>query len=279
MVEPQGGARRARRVGAAGVGRTSVRRKRMPRIIVTAALAMCISHAAFCQPTALVAAFDVASVKVNRSSQRSGIETEPGKVTIRNVSLKLIIQAAYSVKGYQISGPGWLESERYDIIAKASSPVFEDEKLMPMLQPLLADRFKLALHSETQDLPVWMLVPGNKGLKLHASKDEGLLEIKRRGPNRLTARRMSMAELANYLTAHMDHPVEDMTGIKGFFDITLDWTRDDRSQSPRSEPAAETGGPSIFTALQEQLGLKLEARKGPVAILVIDHAEKIPTEN
>jgi uncharacterized protein (TIGR03435 family) len=247
--------------------------------IPAAALAMCIAYAAFCQPAAPTPAFDVASVKTNRSSQHgSGIDTEPGMVTIRNVSLKLIIQAAYGVKGYQVSGPGWLDSERYDIVAKAASPVWEDDKPMPMLRPLLADRFKPALHSETRDLPAWMLVSGNKGPKLHASKDDGLLEIKRKGPNSLTARRMSTEQLANYLTTRMDHPVLDMTGIKGLFDITLDWTRDEGLRAPGSEPA-EVAGPSIFTALQEQLGLKLEARKGPVTILVIDHAEKVPTGN
>jgi uncharacterized protein (TIGR03435 family) len=82
-------------------------------------------------------AFEVASVKPNRSSQRGSIDTEPGKVTVRNVSLKLIIQAACGVKGYQISGPGWLEAERYDIVGKAAALVWEDDKLMSMLQPLL----------------------------------------------------------------------------------------------------------------------------------------------
>jgi uncharacterized protein (TIGR03435 family) len=250
----------------------------MPRTIVTAALATCISYAAVGQPAAPIPAFEVASVKPNRSSQRGSIDTEPGKVTVRNVSLKLIIQAAYGVKGYQISGPGWLESQRYDIVAKAASPVWEDDKLMAMLQPLLLDRFKLTLHREARDLPAWMLVPGNKGSKLHASKDDGLLEIERKGPESLTARRMSMEQLANYLTTRMDHPVLDMTGIKGLFDIALDWTRDRGLRAPGSE-TAEVAGPSVFTALQEQLGLKMEARKGPVTILVVDHAEKVPTAN
>jgi hypothetical protein len=162
----------------------------MPQIVSTAAVALCISRAAFCQPAAPMPAFEVASVKVNCSSQRgSGIDAEPGKVTIRNVSLKLIIQAAY-----------------------------------------------------------------------------------------LTARRMSMEQLAGYLTARMDHPVLDMTGIGGLFDITLDWTRDDGLRAPASEPA-EVACPSLFTALQERLGLKLEARKGPVTTLVIDHAEQVPAGN
>jgi uncharacterized protein (TIGR03435 family) len=146
---------------------------------------MCISSAALCQPTAPIPTFGVESVKPNRSSQRGSIDTQPGKVTVPNVSLKLIVQAASGVKVYQISGPGWLESAR-------------DDTRMPTLQLLLADRFKLALHREARDLPAWMLVPGNKGPKLHASKDDGLVEIKRKGPESLT----------------------------GLFDITLDWTRD-----------------------------------------------------
>jgi uncharacterized protein (TIGR03435 family) len=89
---------------------------------------------------------------------------------------------------------------------------------------------------------------------------------------------MSMEQLANYLTTRMDHPVFDMTGIKGLFDITLDWTGDQGLRAPGSEPA-EVAGSSLFTAPQEQLGLKMEARKGPVTIRVVDHVEKIPTAN
>jgi len=141
---------------------------------VLAAVALCISDAAFCQPGAPMPAFDVASVKANRSTQRgSGIDTEPGKVTIRNVSLKLIIQAAYGVKGYQISGFGWLESKGTTLLPKLGRQSGKTISSCPCFSRCWPERFKLALHRETRDLPAWMLVPGSKGPKLHASKDEG----------------------------------------------------------------------------------------------------------
>jgi uncharacterized protein (TIGR03435 family) len=229
-------------------------------------------------------AFEVTSVKPNKSGNGSSrFNFRHGRLTATNVSLKSCIYFAYRIKDYQISGPDWLNSERYDIAAKAASGV-PDEQLMPMLQTLLRDRFKLRLHRQTKERPVYALVVGKGGSKLHEveagpGKDNA-------GRGHLSAQKISMPRLAEILSRHMDRPVLDMTGVKGVFDLTLDYTPDDA----RGTPAPRDGGveaiatdsptgPSIFVALQEQLGLKLEARKGPVEILVIDYAEKVPTEN
>jgi uncharacterized protein (TIGR03435 family) len=239
---------------------------------------------AFGQSTPGPAAFEVASVKPNKSGNGSSrFNSGHGRLTATNVSLKSCIYFAYGIKDYQISGPEWLSSERYDITAKAASGV-PDKQLMPMLQTLLQDRFKLRLHRQTKELPAYALVVGKGGPKLH--EVETGPEQDNAGRGRLSARKISMPRLAEILSRHMDRPVLDMTGIKGVFDLTLDYAPDDAhsTMAPRGGGAGgiatdSPSGPSIFVALQEQLGLKLEARKGPVEILVIDYAEKVPTEN
>lgn len=156
-------------------------------------------------------------------------------------------------------------------------------QILPMLGPLLVDRFKLATHRETRELPGYALVVARNGSRLQESKAE---ESRFNGDRRsLTAQRMSITQLADTLARRLDRPVVDMTGIQGFFDLKLEWTPDD--SAPVQKPGegeerlstALTDGPTIFTALQEQLGLKLESRKVPVEILVIDHVEKVPSEN
>jgi uncharacterized protein (TIGR03435 family) len=241
-------------------------------------------------------AFEVASVK--RSNPASGqaradglfaiipvgIDTEPGKLTARNETLKNLISAAYGVKEYQISGPEWLSSERYEIIAKAAKLVGEVQ-LLQMLQPLLAERFKLTLHRDKKEFTVYALAVDKNGPKITNAKDEGDPNINM-GRTRLTAQRTSLAQFADLLSLQTDRPVVDRTGLVGSFDITLTWAPD----APAALPAAggENSGrdhasdPRIFTifaAVREQLGLKLQATKEPLEVLVIDHAEKVPTEN
>ena len=230
-------------------------------------------------------AFEVASVKrSNTASTRTGVGTDPGRLTITNASLRLCIAWAYGVKDYQISGPAWLDSENFDIVAKAGRPVLED-RLRPMLQTLLAERFKLALHRDTRELPVYALAIGKDGPKFHEVKPGGNTRT-RGGRGHLAGQRISMSQFADLLTQaaphEIDRPVIDRTGLKGTFDITLEWT----PGNPRPSTASETGGviesapgPDIFRALQQQLGLRLEAKKASVEILVIDRAEKLPTEN
>jgi uncharacterized protein (TIGR03435 family) len=151
---------------------------------------------------------------------------------------------------------------------------------------LLADRFKLALHRDTKELPIYSLTAGKDGAKVHEVKPGG---NSRTGGGRghLVGQKISMSQFADLLTQiaprEIDRPVIDRTGLKGVFDIALDWTPE--NQRPQGSEAEGRGaiegapGPNIFRALQQQLGLRLEPQKGSVEILVIDHAEKVPTEN
>jgi uncharacterized protein (TIGR03435 family) len=144
---------------------------------------------------------------------------------------------------------------------------------MVMLQALLAERFQLAFHRTTKEMPVYWLVAGKKGPKLYEVKDDGGgAQIGSDSAHRFSARNISVAQFAESLSREqqVDRPVLDGTGVAGIFNITLDFAAGDSSD--------DASGPSIFTALQEQLGLKLEPGKGPVEILVIDRAEK-PTGN
>lgn len=199
------------------------------------------------------------------------------KSLVRNIPLNLIIEPAYEVKEFQLLGrPAWLTSERFDIEARPGSPVKSDECKM-MLQTLLADRFKLALHRETRQMPVYKLVVGKSGPKLHKVDADAPLGIKTFSTSKaeLITRGSSMQQLAGMLaiTGELENLVVDGTGLDGNYEFTLQWT-------PASQAAdAATPGPSLSTALQEQLGLKLEAGKGPVEVLMIDRIERKPTEN
>ena len=220
--------------------------------------------------------FEVASIKLTQHgrtpdgmSHSSVGNPSPVSFAATNASLQMLLVWAYEVKDYQISGPDWLNSDdaRYDIEAK--TPAGASSKQMPeMLQTLLAQRFKLAFHRETRTLPLYYLVTAKGGPKLHEAPGGGNSSTNSRGGH-LTAQHTSMAELGDSLSRHLGRAVVDQTGLTGAFDFTLDYAADD----------ADTSRPSIFTALQEQLGLRLEATKGPVEVLVIDRAERVPTEN
>jgi uncharacterized protein (TIGR03435 family) len=226
-------------------------------------------------------AFEVASVKSHQTGAGDGrtgerIDSSPGNLTIRNASMSSCIKRAWQVKDYQISGPSWLNEERCDIIAKAAGPVRTDQ-LRQMLRTLLAERFRLQFHREAKELPVYELVATKSGPKLHNAEPAGNAEM--RGENgAFVFRGTSMPQFAENLStlSQVDRPVPDRTGIPGVFDFNLK-LGESNDEMKRALIAGD--GASIFTIIQEQLGLKLEARKGPVEMLVIDHAEKSPTEN
>ncbi len=221
-------------------------------------------------------AFDVASVKPTQHgrtpdgwSRSSADIPSPGRFEAVNSSLDELIRFAYQVKDYQVSGPNWLndDDECFDIAAKAP-PDTPKPLIRAMLQTLLAERFKLALHRETRTLPVYALVKGKTGAKLpEARSDPGHGSTTTSGGT-MTAKHVSMTEFAYQLSRNLGRPVYDQTGIEGSFDFTLQY--DEREGGYRSGLAA---------AVQEQLGLRLEPTKGPVEMLVIDHIEKVPTEN
>lgn len=252
-------------------------------------LGVITAYLGFAQP-ALQPAFEVASIKPNRTGARnSGFRRAgPGALNATNVTLKMLISFAYEVRDHQISGgPDWIDSERYDILAKSEDGAGTQARtteernalLRLRVQKLLADRFQLTLHRTTRELPMFALVVGKNGTKqLHPAMGSGS-ELVTNG-HHLTCRQITMATFARtFLQSELGRSVVDRTGLTGEFDFTLDWVRDEAQHRladlETDAPAAAGGeGPSFFTALQEQLGLKLEPAKGPVEILVIDRAER-----
>ncbi len=201
------------------------------------------------------------------------MHTSDGRLTANNVTLKRCIMSAYGVGPNQIlGGPDWTESERFEIAAKAEQPVAGDI-LMEMLQTLLAERFKLVLHQEAKPIEAYVLEVRKGGPKLE--KGEGGSSKTSNGRGDIVATNATMDNFAEVLSRQMDLPVVNKTGLDGVFNLRLQWAPE--SASP-AKPADGTDGPSIFTAVQEQLGLRLQAQKVPVEILMIDHVEK-PSEN
>jgi bla regulator protein BlaR1 len=226
-------------------------------------------------------AFEVASVKPTaETGSGMGLNRLPGgRFVTTNTSLKTLIGFAYDVRDHQISGgPNWLASDGFDIVAKAEGGDSRTEDLRLMVQRLLADRFKLALHRETKDFSIYSLVAGKGGPKLHES-EAGDMGISSGGKGRTLFKKVSMQLLAQFLSQRLGQTVVDSTGLHGQYDFSLEWVPGEGEPRKKVDGVevplpADSSSPSIFTALQEQLGLKLESTKGPVEILVIDRAEK-----
>ncbi len=241
---------------------------------------------------ALCQEFEVVSVKPSKSvSAGSRSSTNRGRFTAANVSLRSLIVRAYGMKDYQVKGPDWLSSERFDIAAKFPEALPKDREranaeLQAMMQKMLVDRFKLAVHREQKTFSVYGLTVGKSGIKF---KEAPGCDSHNQDSSRTHYRGMcvSMDAFAEFLARQADLPedlpVLDMTGLAGFYNLTLDWVPEPRqsSVSKGGVPLVPDtpSGPALSTALQEQLGLKLEARKAPIEILVVDHAEKVPSEN
>ncbi len=236
-------------------------------------LTLLLCTAAFAQTPQ---AFDVASIRPNHSgSTDSNVDsTAGGRLTITNETLRELIKLAFSVKDYEITGaPGWIDSERYDIAAKTASAVkvsLEDEK--SLLRALLGDRFSMKSHVEQKEGTIYTLRIGKDGSRL-TRHDDGTGTKARASCGHLLGGRVTTAVLATMLSRQLEHDVADDTGLPGKYDFQLDWTPD---AGPC--PGATADQPSIFTAVQQQLGLRLESAKGPVEILVIDHIQA-PSEN
>jgi uncharacterized protein (TIGR03435 family) len=270
-------------------------------------------------------AFEVASVKQNTSNWSDptqhpmGVGYRPGgRLTATNASLKLLIQFAYAdhdsphsapLPASQVTGgPAWAATPGYDIEAKPEGNA-DPKNTWLMLQTLLVDRFKLAMHRETRELPVYDLTVGKRGLKLPAPKEVDCISFPPGTPPqsipgkvdcgyaplivedtgvRMEGSKLHMADLVRQLALVMDRPVLDKTGFTGEFDLNLIFTPDDATVGlPGYLAPGETGGArlpassnlsNVFAALEEQLGLNLAPAKGPVEVLVIDHAER-PSAN
>jgi uncharacterized protein (TIGR03435 family) len=241
--------------------------------------------------------FEVASVKPSTSTGgRVTITSDPGRISYTNIMLKRILLRAHDVNDYQISGPDWLDTLRFDITAKVPEGA-TTEDIQEMLRDLLATRFKMKIHRESKELPIYALLSAKNGPKIKPTStgnpddeqvagmkaDEGkdgfpVLSLKapglvietRNGRGRITAKDEPIAKLADLLSGQVGRPVIDRTDLAGNYSFVVYFT-------PESSDAGSE--PFIFAALQEQLGLRLEARKGPVEMLVIDHAERVPTAN
>jgi uncharacterized protein (TIGR03435 family) len=238
------------------------------------------ASAALCQPAAPLM-FDVASIKVNSSGRAGGnpilgenIQAAPGSLTMRHVTLKACVQWAYHVFEYQVSGPNSIDADHYDIVAKAAGPA-TDPDLRAMLQTLLADRFQLTFHRQTKEMQAYVLSVGKNGPKFHESTTEGESDIQ---PDQKTmsvkVRRVPISQLINPLARMFQMPVVDMTGLTGRYDVAIDIAKYIPQSGDKADPLA-----IIQTALQEDLGLKLEAKKMPLDYFIVDHAAKAPAEN
>lgn len=253
------------------------------------------------QASGVPAAFEVSTVKVNKTGGggpgvSSGSNFKDGLYAATNIQLKNLMEySAYGIPQPRIlGGPKWLDSVRFDIEAKMESAAVDrlitlnrDQRraeMQAMFQKLLVDRFKLAVHWETRELPVYDLVDAKKGPNLQVTKNPPGDSGTSSGNGKISDKGLTLAEFAEALTQDLSRElgrvVIDKTGIQGRYDFALKWTPDLEADGANcvSDGSASDGGPSIFTAIQEQLGLKLESAKGPVKVLVIDHVE-LPTEN
>ena len=230
-------------------------------------------------------AFEVATIKPSKpDAQGHGITFDGTRFVTRNTSLSALISFAYGVHPKQIIGQAaWFDTEKFDISAKPDTPGAPDkQQLQTMTKKLLVDRFQLKFHSDKKELSVYTLVPGKTPPKLtKAQADAGTLPgLGFRGLGKLVVHNATMGDFADLMQeAVLDRPVVDQTGIPGRWDFTLDWTPDESQFGglgikvpPPSDKA--DAPPPLFSAIQEQLGLKLEATKTAVSVMVIDHVER-----
>jgi bla regulator protein blaR1 len=282
---------------------------RLPHLLALAGLAIIPGRAQVqpaegsAQPVATQPGFDVASIKLSDpTSTGAEIGISPGgNFFAKGITVSALIENSYDVRRFQISGaPGWLTTERYDIVTKNDNTGVSEgdlpkmttgerevfwERLLVKVQALLADRFQLKLHRETRDLPVYALVVARTGSKLQVWKDGGAggpsLSIRRdeSGNTEVVGMRLPLSSLVRVLSRQAGRTVLDKTGLIDDYDFKMTYAPDLALQPELAAAGADSlsaggSGPSLFTALQEQLGLRLDAQKGPVEILVIDSIER-----
>jgi len=224
----------------------------------------------FVRAQSAAVSFEIATIKPHDPSSPVGGSSgfQPRRFTAVG-TLRSFVQLAYGVQDFQISGgPSWTESERYELDARPASPTGRDAMLV-MLQSLLAERFQLKLHRESKEGSVYNLVIAKNGPRLQEEADKTKIGAMSTGRGMLRGS-LTLAAFTRALSAIASRPVIDRTGLTGAFKVDLRWSADDSPDAP--------SGPSLSTAIQEQLGLKLESAKGAVEILVIDRVEK-PSPN
>ena len=249
--------------------------------------------------------------------QHISVNVDAARVDFSDVSLAELIRSAYRVKLYQISGPDWMTTSRFDVVAKLPEGAKADQ-VPEMMRTLLAERFHLTLHNSSKEMPVYALVAGKDGSKLKESTPDeatdgagaaaggrtgmGASPMTSSGPNgsaqmsttanglHVDLKNMTIASMLDWLSRFTDRPVVDQTGLTGRYDLALDVSRDEMLNAARAaglvvdavrrapEAATEPGGDSVFASVQKA-GLKLEPRRLPLTLLVVDHLERTPTEN
>ncbi len=227
-----------------------------------------------------VPSFEVATVRASVENTPYSLDFAPGTLTIRGARMLTILRWVYDVHEAQISGPPWLDQSRFDISAKAATPAPEPE-LRSMLQTLLTDRFKLQVHRDSKQMPAFVMTVAKGGHKLKPPTGDGLPSFKT-GRMNLTGERASIAQLTEFLSRQLQAPILDQTGLTGQYNYFLDilaYITDDIRESSRGGKVPLEGPGIISSALQEQLGLKLDSTKAPVPVVVIDHIEQEPSEN
>jgi uncharacterized protein (TIGR03435 family) len=246
----------------------------MPRTLRVTALALMAAANSFAQSAGAAPKFKVASIKPNTSTgQSSSINIDHVEIFVRNSTLHSIVQYAFSTRSFGVAAPDWLSTTRFDVTARFAAGTSRAE-CKAMMQELLIERFKLETHRETKRLQGYAITLAKSEPKIRPVEDTGGRNADT-GGDRFKMEQVSMAQFAGQLTGRLGQPVEDATRLKGVFTFNLTYT----PERGLDENSAQDSGPSIFTAVQEQLGLKLEARKIPVEILVVDHCERVPTEN
>jgi uncharacterized protein (TIGR03435 family) len=249
-------------------------------------------------PTGGLLSYDVASIKPGKSDMGTMLLFRLDGFTAKGMNLKSLIKEAYGIENDQILGaPSWLNTQTYDIEAKVDGAdanalgKMSEEQRKLMFQSFLRERFQLKAHLETKELSILALVIAKNGPKLHEAKPGDTYPDGIKGPDgkpgghaglmmwgndRLIGQGISITQVVQPLTQQLGRTVLDQTGLTGKYDVELRWTPDNTSApttGPDSGIAAESPTTSIFTAIQEQLGLKLESHKAPVNVLVIDHVE------
>jgi uncharacterized protein (TIGR03435 family) len=272
----------------------SIRRTLLFTALAASALAASATEAAPIAPPA----FDVISVKPDKGGlPGTRMQFTDDGFIVNNAAAHMLLMEGYNLTQERVIGePGWVQSDKFDMEAKVAGPdvatlgklTFDQRR--SMFQQVLTDRFKLVAHHETRELPVYVLSIGKGGPKFKEAppdpgheKGAGRFMVSR---GKISALGTAMPFLLTILSRQLGRTIIDKTGLTGNYDITLQWTPDDGSTPdtrstnadlPTAPPPADSD-PSIFTAIQEQLGLKLVSAKGPVDVLVIDHIEK-PSEN
>ena len=227
------------------------------------------------QPT-----FDSASIKPAESGVRGySLQPLPGRLSAKNVSLKQLIGAAWHLHDYQVEGgPKWMDTDRFDIEAKAADSATPpgEKQIMLMLQSLLASRFALSVQHETKEQPVYILQPAKGGLKVHHTPDTTVqVQFRVFQRHQVTSQNAALENLVEALSWVLGRPVIDQSGVSGPVDYKLEWAPDDLQLRSDESPVQTEGSlPSLGSALQEVLGLRLVSQKGPVEIVTVVKAEK-----